>query len=200
MIFEPSVAAKTATARRGASKPLRFLLERGLIKPNEKILDYGCGKGSDVETLRSLGFDVEGWDPYQPGWDDPSVLKDEYYDVVLNFYVLNVLPIEHRYDVLVGIWRVLRKGGRAYIAVRDVSESKIPKGTPYEDGIITSRGTFQTWFTPEKLEETIRHVQLFKEVRILNRRQPLIAEAVKGYEHGGNITTIMKLVGYEQTF
>jgi len=185
--FAPEISRRTAIARKTPSVPLRWLLQKGLINPQQRILDYGCGRGVDVEYLRSQGFkEVQGYDPYQPAWDDPRVLKIKYYDVVLNFYVLNVLPPKYRSSVLQNIWRVLKDGGTAYIAVRDVTESgfqrlskELPRGWQrYEDGYITSRGTFQTWYTPEKLLEEIKSVWLFRKIEIINKRHPLIARAV----------------------
>ena len=63
MKWADEVSAKTARARKKPSKPLRFLLESGLIPIKVKVLDYGCGRGTDVLYLRKLGRRAEGWDP-----------------------------------------------------------------------------------------------------------------------------------------
>lgn len=175
MVWYERLSARTAIARSKPSKPLELLLKRSLIPKGATVLDYGCGKGVDVKHLRSLGFEAYGYDPHQPGWDDPSVLNRKY-DVVLNFYVLNVLPPESRERVLEGIKSVLKDGGVAFIAVRDISEPK-PKGEPYADGIITSRGTFQKFFEPFEFERLLR--KYFRQVRIISYRQPLLAEVRK---------------------
>ena len=52
--------------RRGCySRPVRFALERGLINSDRTVLDFGCGKGDDVERLKNQeGIKADGFDPY----------------------------------------------------------------------------------------------------------------------------------------
>ena len=54
---------KTAMGRSTLSRPIQLALSAGLISPESTVLDYGCGRGDDVRTLGSLGFDCVGWDP-----------------------------------------------------------------------------------------------------------------------------------------
>lgn len=54
---------KTALTRFDFSKPIKTIFEHGLLRQNSTILDYGCGPGSDVAGLRSMGYEVDGWDP-----------------------------------------------------------------------------------------------------------------------------------------
>lgn len=54
---------KTALIRSELSKPVKSLLEHGLLKPGKTFFDYGCGHGADVEGLTALGYQASGWDP-----------------------------------------------------------------------------------------------------------------------------------------
>jgi len=168
---ELAMAAKTAITRKGPSLPTRILEQRGLLRG--KILDYGSGKGADVEYLKSKGYDIVGFDPYYK--PDYHLLTDETYDTVLCNYVLNVVFPETRHEVLQNIRRILKDGGVAFITVRDISEKVT--GKPYKNGVITAKGTFQKLFSPEELVNLVK--QYFEEVVIINRRQPLIVMAKK---------------------
>lgn len=67
----PTAAAsfKTAIARRGPSAPAkklmpcieRVLAESSLNPSVRGVLDYGCGRGADVNYFRSLGIDTGGY-------------------------------------------------------------------------------------------------------------------------------------------
>jgi hypothetical protein len=73
---DPTVGAsfKTAIARRGPSAPatvLRRFIERVVAESARDasvraVLDYGCGRGADVDYSRSLGIDAVGYDPHAP--------------------------------------------------------------------------------------------------------------------------------------
>jgi len=61
---------------------LARLLAAGL-RPEHRILDYGCGKGLLVQFLRQRGYPhAVGWDRYAEGWSDPSVLSGPYDAIV----------------------------------------------------------------------------------------------------------------------
>lgn len=127
-----TTGAATAIARRKLSSPMRHLLNRGLILADEhRILDYGCGRGSDVEILREWGHDVDGWDPH---WA-PGAVEAGAYDIVTCHFVLNVIDPARERDVLSGILTAMKPGALAFITVR----RDIPRaGQP-------GRGCFQRW-------------------------------------------------------
>ena len=54
---------KTALTRYELSKPVKSLLEYGLLRPGTTFFDYGCGQGADFRGLQELGYEAEGWDP-----------------------------------------------------------------------------------------------------------------------------------------
>lgn len=101
----------TAKERDSISFPARFLLKNKLFQG--KILDFGCGLGSDVAILRGEGFDVLGYDPYYF-----PTFPTEKFDTIICFYVLNVLQPEEQANVLIDVSRLLKPSGTAYFAVR----------------------------------------------------------------------------------
>jgi SAM-dependent methyltransferase len=88
-----------------------MLNERKLLQG--RVLDYGCGYGQDVRFLQTNGFDAYGYDPYH----SPDLPSGKF-DIVVCFYVQNVLFLDEQTDVLMAISRLLKPTGRAYFAVR----------------------------------------------------------------------------------
>ena len=54
---------KTAMGRSGLSRPVQLAIASGILHPETTLTDYGCGRGDDIRTLSSLGYDCVGWDP-----------------------------------------------------------------------------------------------------------------------------------------
>lgn len=121
----------TAKERSKLSYPVSWLLENHLLCG--RILDFGCGLGSDVKNLKSRGFDVIGYDkyyfPHKPSGK---------FDTIICSYVLNVLEQNEQPEVLMDVSELLVKSGKAYYAVRrDVYYEgfrihKIHKKTTYQ--------------------------------------------------------------------
>jgi len=143
--FPGAASHLTAIARRTPSRPARDLL--GLCGGQHwgSVLDYGCGRGTDVEFYRDNGFESEGFDPYGSyGYGQCSIQR---FDLVACVYVLNVIasPIER-----VGVLRESAYlGGDVFVAVRtrgDVASAALRgRWECYGDGWISSakRNTFQ---------------------------------------------------------
>jgi len=140
---------RTAVARGRVSKPVRLMLDLGQLRRGDTFFDYGCGLGSDVEVVRRLGFDSNGWDPVH-ATKTPRTEGD----VVNLGFVLNVIedPAE-RVEVLLQAWSLTRRllvvstlvqGNEDYAEFRCCS-----------DGILTSRNTFQKYFEPAELQALI---------------------------------------------
>lgn len=101
----------TAKERDRLSFPARIALERGWLQG--RVLDLGCGFGSDVRLLREKGVDIVGYDPYYfPQFPEGR------FDTILCFYVLNVLLPEQQAAVLMDVSALLKPDGKAYYAVR----------------------------------------------------------------------------------
>lgn len=139
---------RTAIGRNSLSAPMAAVNAAGLLDDDVRVLDYGCGRGDDVRALRSAGIDAIGWDPHFA--PDESVLSPR--DVVNLGFVLNVVedPDERR--------TVLR---RAFdlterclvVAVMLVGKGDVSGHRPHGDGFLTSRGTFQRYYTQAELRE-----------------------------------------------
>ena len=137
---------KTALVRREISKPVRTLIELGLLRPGDSFFDYGCGHGGDAEAIRRLGHESSGWDPVHA----PKEPKQSA-DVVNLGFVLNVIedPAE-RVDALVDAWHLTRRVllVSTLIAGREAYDDVLTFG----DGVITRRDTFQKFFEPAEIQ------------------------------------------------
>ena len=163
---DPTAAAsfKTAIARRGPSAPatvLRPFIERvvadsawgGAVRA---VLDYGCGRGADVDYFQSLGMDAVGYDPHAPfGFaETPTGL----FLLVTLIFVLNVLPtVDARLEVLRTAAARLAPGGVLIVATRSSAAVRTQAARngwrAWGDGFVSheGRGTFQHGMDIEEL-------------------------------------------------
>jgi hypothetical protein len=140
---------KTALTRYELSKPVKTLLEYGMLKPGTSVFDYGCGQGSDVRGLRALGHQAEGWDPVHRA----DVGKREA-DIVNLGYVLNVIedPAE-RLEALVDAHRHCMKVLVVSGLINETVDSQ--RARQFSDGILTRANTFQKFFDQQELQQYI---------------------------------------------
>jgi len=143
---------KTAIARKTASKPARLLIEGiKFTYPVLSLLDWGCGKGQDVEYFKDHLNTVEGYDPYyQPE------LPTHQFDIVTCSYVLNVIENkDERLKTLKDIFSFLKNRGILLLTVRSSKEvnrcAKKGKWEEFNDGWLTYRRTFQKGFSSPEL-------------------------------------------------
>lgn len=140
---------KTALARNELSKPVRTLLEYGLLRPNTTFFDYGCGLGADIKGLLALGHQADGWDPVHR----PEAPKRK--AAIVNFgYVLNVIedPAE-RLETLVSAYGLAE---RVLVVSALINETvDTDTAVPYQDGVLTNRNTFQKYFEQQELQQYI---------------------------------------------
>lgn len=67
-------------------------LRRAGLRPESKILDYGCGNGALIAFLRTRGYEhVSGFDAYNPAFSDRSVLEQRY-DCIIAQDVIEHVP------------------------------------------------------------------------------------------------------------
>lgn len=144
---------KTAIARAALSAPMYLLFTSGLIRHNSTVLDYGCGQGDDIRALQSDGYAVEGWDPHYRS--DPSSLKKS---KITNLgFVLNVIedPAE-RAEALKRAFSLTEVC--LAVSVMLYGKADLSGARPYRDGYLTSRNTFQKYYTQSELREFISSV------------------------------------------
>lgn len=109
---------RTAIKRNKPSAPTQFLMKQELIRKDEDVLDFGCGRGDDVTHY---GFD--GYDPY---FEEYSSYPDQQYDKIICNYVLNVVPEFTQIRILQQIMELLKPHGIAFITVRrDITENYV---------------------------------------------------------------------------
>jgi DNA phosphorothioation-associated putative methyltransferase len=144
---------KTAIKRPDVSRPIRLALEDGLLNCDTSFFDYGCGFGDDINRLNARGIPAAGWDPiYQPDHERKQA------DVVNLGYVVNVIEdAAERAAVLQDAWSLARKllVVSARLSIEAKEDSLL---SPYIDGYITSRGTFQRFYEQHELRDWIKEV------------------------------------------
>jgi len=136
---------KTALARTRLSTPVNALLRYGFLDGGLTFFDYGCGRGGDISILASRGLDTGGWDPHFRPSGERVVA-----DVVNLGFVINVIEdVGERRDALQGAWRLSTRvlAVAALIGGRTAYE----RFRLFRDGVLTSHGTFQKYFTHEEL-------------------------------------------------
>ncbi len=116
---------------RHAEREIAFLVERGYIKPGDKILDLGCGNGRHVRELRKRGFDAVGVDfsRHLPSSEEGFVQEDilhykptQSFDVVLCLYDVIVSYSDDKINarIINKIRQCLRPGGIAVVSVMNM--------------------------------------------------------------------------------
>jgi DNA phosphorothioation-associated putative methyltransferase len=113
------------------------------------VLDYGCGRGNDTRLLQEQGISCTGWDPEYFA-DEPRAPAD----VVNLGYVVNVIEsVTERLEALNEAWGLTRQV--LIVAVRIQFEMLGADLIPFQDGHLSSRGTFQKFFTQSELRELL---------------------------------------------
>lgn len=139
---------KTAITRAALSAPMYLLFTSGLIRKDSTILDYGCGQGDDIRALQADGYAAQGWDPhYRP---DPSSLRKS--QITNLGFVLNVIEDrEERAQVLKRAFALTELC--LAVSVMLYGKADLSGVRPYRDGYLTSRKTFQKYYTQTELKE-----------------------------------------------
>ena len=139
---------RTALVRAELSRPFKTALADGVVRNGTLVMDYGCGRGSDIRHLRAMGIDCVGWDPNYA----PEGIKRRS-EVVNLGYVVNVIerPAERR-DALSRAWDLADK----VLVVAARLRADTPNVTiPFEDGHVTRLGTFQKFYEQQELRNWI---------------------------------------------
>ena len=141
----------TALSRTSLSAPVQMLIRHELLTPEKSFFDYGCGRGSDMDALQAAGFSVAGWDPH---YRQTAPLSEA--DVVNLGFVVNVIedPAE-RVEAVQRAFKLTRGVLAVGVMLRSASDGG---GVPYSDGILTSRKTFQKYFTQDEIRSYLEDV------------------------------------------
>jgi DNA phosphorothioation-associated putative methyltransferase len=127
-----------------------LLQSGGVITNSTTVLDYGCGKGHDVDALRNAGISARGWDPHFA--PNPIVLEES--DVVNLGFVLNVIEDgEERSDALQKAFSYARQC--LAVSVMLIGKGDLSNARPYKDGFVTSRNTFQKYYSQAEIRDFI---------------------------------------------
>ncbi|QBL10513.1 DNA phosphorothioation-associated putative methyltransferase [Rheinheimera sp. D18] len=140
---------KTALVRHELSAPMKTLAKHGFLEGDYSIFDYGCGRGDDLRELEAHGLDALGWDPnFRPDTDKVTS------DVVNLGFVINVIEDrDERIDAILNAWELSNKV--LVVSAMLANDSYIAQFQPYKDGVITSRNTFQKYYTQSELKAFI---------------------------------------------
>lgn len=131
----------TAIDRNRLSNPMQIIARHNYLDGEMSVLDFGCGKGDDVRELEAHGIDVSGWDPMH---NPEGILINS--DIVNLGFVLNVIEDrEERDETLRRAWEYADSFLLASVMI--AGENFIQQFSPYRDGVVTSRNTFQRYYT-----------------------------------------------------
>jgi DNA phosphorothioation-associated putative methyltransferase len=140
---------KAAIRRNEPSLPVKCLMRDRLLRAGGSLFDYGCGYGEDVQHLKALGIDADGWDPAHC----PRTQK-RLADVINLGFILNVIEdSDERGETLRDAWSLCRQvmAVASRIKVGGRGKTEIELG----DGVVTRIGTFQKYFTQAELRQYI---------------------------------------------
>ena len=123
------------------------LLERfGFLNQEKTVFDYGCGKGDDVRNLKANAITANGWDPHF------APLEEKIESDIVNLgFVINVIEnINERRQALSNAYQLATE---LLVVSAMIYNQNSFKGRQFEDGVLTSRHTFQKYFTQSELKE-----------------------------------------------
>jgi len=139
----------TALNRSTLSAPVQILIKLGLLSSESTFFDYGCGRGTDMSALMDAGITVGGWDPHYAPEN-----KIQNADVVNLGFVVNV--IEDSAERVEAIQKAFTLANKV-LAVSVMLYGPEQPGKPYRDGFLTSRNTFQKYFSQGELKDYLEH-------------------------------------------
>lgn len=142
---------RTALSRYGFSAPIQMLSRFGFLDKTRSLFDYGCGRGDDVRRLKGLGIEAAGWDPHYA--NDQLIARAS---IVNLGFVINVIEdIEERELALRKSYSLSEE---ILVVSAMLANQNSVRGIPHGDGVITSRNTFQKYYTQSELKDFIDRV------------------------------------------
>ncbi len=141
----------TALTRYGFSAPVQSLARYGFLDGRHRLFDYGCGRGDDVRELTENSISATGWDPYYAP-DNPVAQAD----IVNLGFVINVIEdFDERVEALTRAWSLAE---RLLVVSVMLANQNDTRGQRFRDGVMTSRGTFQKYFTQSEIKAFLEQV------------------------------------------
>lgn len=150
--FEGQIARHlTALSRSYLSVPIQSVIRHGLLHPGATLFDYGCGKGDDVRNLTEVGFSAAGWDPhYCPANAQTRA------DVVNLGFVINVIEdLDERCEA---IEKAFALADKVLVVAALIGVPPAAGVRSHADGVITSRKTFQKYYSSGELLQFVSAV------------------------------------------
>jgi hypothetical protein len=180
--FSPAMDPLPASAETQRSDVTSRSYEKfsGMIDDEVTVLDAGAGEGAGSRIMRKGKRTVDTLEPfpYGPSGDNRANWKDDQsptylamdevpsdnYDVISSFSVVNVLKPEQRTDLIQGIGRALKPGGKAHIKSRtpgDVRAAKSKKSAGEKNAYLVKQKSgdfaYQVGFTQGGLKSEIQN-------------------------------------------
>ncbi|WP_172976021.1 DNA phosphorothioation-associated putative methyltransferase [Halomonas sp. THAF5a] len=142
---------RTALRRYSFSRPMQALARHGYLDGRRVVFDYGCGRGDDLRLLELNGVPACGWDPhFRPGAEKVMA------PIVNLGFVINVIEQpEERVRVLADAYAHAQELLVVGVMLQGTSSAE---HAAFGDGVLTSRGTFQKYFTQEECKTFIEDV------------------------------------------
>ena len=136
----------TALTRYGFSAPVQALARFGFLDGSKAVFDYGCGRGDDLRGLQHNNIEAAGWDPHFL----PDGVKQPAHLVNLGFVINVIENIDERIEALRSAYSLANE---LLVVSAMLANQEAILGTPYGDGVLTSRNTFQKYFTQGELRQ-----------------------------------------------
>lgn len=158
------------------SEVLLAFYDRLELRPPLRLLDVGCGGGVLVRRAAAHGMTAYGVEPYWP-ISSPGIVRalaerlpfaDASFDVVTSFSVFEY--IERPAHAAAEMARVLRSGGRAYVAVPEFAGYRLMRPRARNG---TSRGWFEAIIGPEWRTLAVESFGLKYSVPLLKRARSI---------------------------
>ncbi|MDI5922707.1 DNA phosphorothioation-associated putative methyltransferase [Halomonas sp. LR5S13] len=142
---------RTALRRYSLSRPMQALARHGYLDGRRVVFDYGCGRGDDLRLLELNGVPSSGWDPhFRPGAEKVTA------PIVNLGFVINVIEQpDERVRVLADAFAHAQE--LLVVGVMLQGTSAVEHAA-FGDGVLTSRGTFQKYFSQEECKTFIEDV------------------------------------------
>ena len=141
----------TALQRYSPSAPIQTLARFGFLDGSKSVFDYGCGRGDDLRGLEENGVPASGWDPHYA----PEQARQSAAIVNLGFVINVIEDLDERIEALRGAYALTEE---LCVISAMLANQEAVRGRPYGDGVITSRNTFQKYYSQGELGHFIAEV------------------------------------------